>query len=616
MSLARLAVRLLPNELSKPLEKYIALRLISRRNSLIILVVTLVGIAFEAFGIGMLYPILDFVQNGSDVVKLSEESELWRRIIKAFAFIGLPVNLVVLSAAVFILVTLRQVTTYLVGLVIERERYRIGRDLSVRTFNAIMRANAKHIQSYTTGEFSYIINTLCQSSGSLVRVFATLWGKGISVMLYGIVIFSTAPMLALLACVFGLITLMSVSRFVKIVHAISKEFVTAAEVFTTHLTESFMSWRLIKLSGALKCERQNISDHTHKLFTLNYKQTRVSGFLMLVIMPMTTGLALIILYISVEVLATDLATIALFFVILFRLMPIVEAIAKQRQTAALIDAMLERVMNANMNAEKNVEVDAGSVVFDGLQEFINFKNVSFTYDVSGDHVLNNVSAQVPANKMTAIIGPSGAGKSTFVDLLPRLIEPSSGQINFDGHPINQYTLESLRGYIHFVSQTPLILNASVIDNIAYTHADTSMEDIITASKLAHAHEFISKMEGGYNTVLGEGGFRLSGGQRQRIALARAFLQKKGILILDEPTSALDYETEAKIQESLQNILNTGKMTVIIIAHRLSTVSKADHVIALEDGHIVESGKPANLKRYEEWFSDSSPVTHANEGVTT
>ena len=200
---------------------------------------------------------------------------------------------------------------------------------------------------------------------------------------------------------------------------------------------------------------------------------------------------------------------------------------------------------------------------------------------------------MPAGKTVALVGRSGSGKSTLASLLTRFYDIQSGQILLDGHEITDYTLQSLRNQVALVSQNVHLFNDTVANNIAYARADQySREDIENVAKMAHAMDFISRMDNGLDTVIGENGVLLSGGQRQRIAIARALLRDCPILILDEATSALDTESERAIQSALDELQRNR--TSLVIAHRLSTIEKADMIVVVEDGQIIERGSHQEL----------------------
>jgi subfamily B ATP-binding cassette protein MsbA len=225
---------------------------------------------------------------------------------------------------------------------------------------------------------------------------------------------------------------------------------------------------------------------------------------------------------------------------------------------------------------------------------VTFENVGFSYSTDeGEHqILHNVDLQVRAGEVLALVGPSGAGKSTLVNLIPRFFDVTSGRILIDGHDLREVTLSSLRRQVAQVTQETILFNDTVRNNIAYGQPDVKREVVEEAARNALAHDFIQRMPQGYDTVIGEKGFRLSGGERQRIAIARAILKNAPILILDEATSSLDAESESLVQAALGNLVQ-GR-TVVVIAHRLGTIRRANRIAVLEDGRITAIGPHEEL----------------------
>ncbi|PIJ45845.1 lipid A ABC transporter ATP-binding protein/permease MsbA [Tatumella sp. OPLPL6] len=239
------------------------------------------------------------------------------------------------------------------------------------------------------------------------------------------------------------------------------------------------------------------------------------------------------------------------------------------------------------------EVDNGQRTIERAQGDIEFRNVTFTYPGRETPALKNINLTLPAGKTVALVGRSGSGKSTLASLLTRFYDIQSGQILLDGHEITDYKLQTLRNQVALVSQNVHLFNDTIANNIAYARADQySREDIENVAKMAHAMDFISRMDNGLDTVIGENGVLLSGGQRQRIAIARALLRDCPILILDEATSALDTESERAIQSALDELQRNR--TSLVIAHRLSTIEKADMIVVVEDGQIIERGTHQEL----------------------
>lgn len=226
-----------------------------------------------------------------------------------------------------------------------------------------------------------------------------------------------------------------------------------------------------------------------------------------------------------------------------------------------------------------------------FHDSIEFKNASFKYEKSSE-ILKNVNLKINKGEIVALVGPSGAGKSTLVDLIPRFYDVQSGEILIDGTNIKNVKSGDLRKLMGIVTQETLLFNDSIRNNIAYGETEIPLEKIIEAAKAANAHNFISKLEEGYDTVIGDRGVKLSGGERQRISIARALLKNPPILILDEATSSLDTESEILVQQAIEKLME-GR-TSIVIAHRLSTIKNADKIVVISKGEIVETGKHSEL----------------------
>ena len=250
-----------------------------------------------------------------------------------------------------------------------------------------------------------------------------------------------------------------------------------------------------------------------------------------------------------------------------------------------------------MHEPVSIQEKPNAIELDEVRGEIEFDDVSFAYESTREQVLTNISLRVRPGESVALVGPSGSGKTTLCSLIPRFYDVSSGAIRIDGHDVRDFTLKSLRSHIGVVQQDVYMFSGTVLNNIEYGKPGASREEIIRAAKLAGAHEFISELENGYDTYVGEHGLKLSGGQKQRISIARVFLKNPPILILDEATSALDNESERLVQQSLEKLMH-GR-TTFTIAHRLTTIRSADKILVLTDEGIVEQGSHAELMARED-----------------
>ncbi len=259
-------------------------------------------------------------------------------------------------------------------------------------------------------------------------------------------------------------------------------------------------------------------------------------------------------------------------------------------------ASIER-LDYVLTADEKIKEKENAVSKKSFDSYIEFQNVWFAYN--NEPVLKDISFRLEKGKTMAIVGRSGSGKSTLVDLIPRFMDADRGRIIIDGIDIRDLKVNDLRNLMGIVSQHPILFNTSFAENIAFGFDSYSMDDVINAAKVAHAHEFIAETENGYDTTVGEGGCKLSGGQRQRISIARAVMANPPILILDEATSSLDTESERLVQDAIIRLMKNR--TSIVIAHRLSTIQNADFIIVMDDGRIVESGTHSELVAKKDGF---------------
>lgn len=379
-----------------------------------------------------------------------------------------------------------------------------------------------------------------------------------------------------------------------------------------HLQEIISGIRVIRAFGMENYEAKRFNDINHMLSNEGFR-FRMNNTIGPSLVEFTSSfiIAGLLVYGGSQIVGGHL-TSGSFFTFLFTLMVIMGPIKQLATWYNLVNKMIVSGQRIFELVDKDVHITepVNPVRIEKIKNEIKFENVCFQYPSSEKDVLHKINLNIKKGSTIALVGPSGAGKSTFVDLLPRFYEVTSGEILFDNINIRNISLKELRNKIGIVTQEIFLFNASIRDNIAYGHNDMPIEKIIKSAKMAYAHDFIMELPRQYETVIGERGFMLSGGQRQRISIARALLKNPEILIFDEATSALDTNSERLVQKAIKKLVKNR--TTFVIAHRLSTIYEADMILVFKEGKIVETGTHQSLikkggeykKLYDLQFQDA------------
>ncbi|BCX06853.1 MAG: HlyB/MsbA family ABC transporter [Fischerella sp.] len=363
-----------------------------------------------------------------------------------------------------------------------------------------------------------------------------------------------------------------------------------SKAYSIAILEILSGIRLVKATGNEQREYQRIKEFIREREKADFRSQMNSEAIAPISEVMGVVALLLIVILSRTFFQKEIASLSTvlltYLLILLRLLPLI--------------SQLNTLRNSFANATSSVEITAdflrrddkpfmknGSITYKKISKSIKFNHVSFAYPGHEKMVIKDVDLYLPRGTTLALVGSSGAGKSTIADLLPRFYDPISGSITIDGIDIREFEITSLRKGMAIVSQDTFLFNDSVRNNIAYGRTDATDDEIITAAKQANAYEFISKLPQGFDTLIGDRGVMLSGGQKQRLAIARALLQNPEILILDEATSALDTVSERLVQEAIDDL--SRDRTTLIIAHRLSTVQKADQIAVLDQGTSSRGG---------------------------
>ncbi len=443
---------------------------------------------------------------------------------------------------------------------------------------------------------SRITNDVTNLRGAVVGGLASIVQNSLMTMIAITIIFYTSWKLSLLTIVLVPLNITLISVISRKLRKGSRRAQERMADMTSVLQETISGVRVVKAFGMEGFEKDKFN-----LFNIRYlkEYLRMRRFAELA-SPTSEALGMlasviILWYGGKLVIASELppANLMMFLVAMLWVVNPIKNLSKLNSVVQEGLASGERVfqiLDIPTEGEKS-----GDYVIDGIKEGIVYDKVSFSYE-NGIEVLTDVDLTVSKGEVVALVGPSGSGKSTLADLLPRFYTPTSGKILIDGRDISAIELSSLRSLMGIVTQETILFNDTVFNNIAYGMRDCEMNRVVEAAKAANAHQFISMMSSGYDTIIGDRGVQLSGGQRQRLAMARALLKNPQILILDEATSSLDVESEALVQEAVDRLVK-GR-TTLVIAHRLSTIKNADRIIVVEDGRVHQTGTHEELIREE------------------
>jgi ATP-binding cassette, subfamily B, bacterial MsbA len=496
----------------------------------------------------------------------------------------------VVTAWILGLYLVKGVGAYLSSYLMADVGQRVVRDIRNVLFRHMLQQSAAFFSTRTTGRLlSRIVNDVGQVQQAVSETLGDLARE--SLVLVGCVgvLFYHDARLALVSLTSAPLVIYPLVRLGQRVRRTTTRSQEALEVITHVGAEAFAGHRIVKAFGAEERESVKFERASAHLYRTNLKVTSVLSLLP-PIMEFLGGLAIVgaLWYARQEIAAARMTTgeFTSFIAALIYMYGPAKKLSRVNANLQQAIAASERIFEI-LDTHSEVRERPAAVPVPPLKESIEFRDVRFSYEDAEEATLRGVSFSVRAGQTLAIVGRSGAGKTTLVNLLPRFYDPADGQILIDGRDIREFTLASLRGQIGIVTQETVLFDDTIAANIAYGKPDATREDIEAAARAAHAHEFVVTLPQGYDTLIGERGQRLSGGQRQRLAIARALLRDSPILILDEATSSLDAESEMLVQDALSNLM--ANRTSFVIAHRLSTVRRANAIVVLERGRIVEIG---------------------------
>ena len=552
----------------------------------------LIGSVLELFGIASLLPLLGNLL-GADTELSGPIGDVMRRIglsrLPSDSLLLLLVGLMVFKS-LFLMVGM-----YVTGTI----GVRIGRELTDNLTRTIYAAGWPFQLEQSSGRLVNTIVRETEQGSSAVGTLGQLISQAIVLVVLMMVLLLVSVPAFGLSIVFGVLVFVLVARIQVLSRRLAEKRIALNHILYSVVMENLHLAKFLKASALEDLRSRYTETFTREVQRLRLREVKYAAIIQHYGDAFGVCLVVGICFVNLEFGLTSPENLLLFLILTYRTYTRIAAFQVLRRRLNTQLPAYTSAYGLLVEAGENVESYGGDRQV-ALNAGIELKNISFTFP-NGAKVLDKLSLTIPSYEMVALVGPSGAGKTTITDLLLGLVRPQIGDVLVDNNPLDTYNLAGWRQQLGYVPQDPVLFNGSIRDNIAVGKTDAAEEEVKAAAKAAHAHQFISEQPNGYQAVIGDRGLKLSGGQRQRIAFARALIGKPRLLILDEATSALDNESEREVQRTINDL--KGTVTILVVAHRLSTVERCDRIHVVEDGRVVESGSFEELSRASGRFQE-------------
>lgn len=562
------------------------------------IIFTLLATVFSLLSVGMISPFLNLIFN-ADNAQVSLESNSIGILKKYFQEVidkhGKLFGLALVCIIIVITTLFKNIFLYLSYYISTPVRNNILSDFRIRLYDKILRLPVSFFTEQKKGDIlSRMIGDIGEIQASIVTALEGLIKDPLTILSFLIYMVYLSPKLSLFLLVLLPLTGLLIGRISKKLKRQSSQWGEANGENLSQVEETLGGLKIIKIFVAENKMLEKFKQSNQRVFSilnsmnlrrdLSSPLTEVLGVLVLCIILYAGGR--LVFTTSKDLASGDLMPFILSFAMMINPAKTLSTSFSNIQKGLGAVERIEEILDAPIGIEDPLH----PIIMNGFNSSIVFDKVNFFYDDKA--ILKNICLTVEKGKTVALVGSSGAGKSTLVDLVPRFHDVSNGTILIDGNNIKDYSIESLRKQMSFVTQEPILFNDTIANNIALGNSNATEEEIIHAATIANAHSFIIQKDKGYQTNIGDRGMKLSGGERQRLTIARAVLQNPPILILDEATSSLDTESERLVQDAINNLMK--ERTSLVIAHRLSTIRNADEIVVMQKGEIIERGSHETL----------------------
>jgi ABC-type multidrug transport system fused ATPase/permease subunit len=567
-------------------------------GKLLIFLMLVAGVA-EGIGLSALVPVLSTLTGEYSAGQLPMPFNL---IPKGLEIIGIKPDFSIMLALALVIMLSAYFLIHLQERAIFYARYRFLEEIRNRANTAIFKSNWEHFLGFSSGKVTNIVIHESNRGAEGLLALMTLLAISIQLIIYGLFAFLLSWEMFLIALATIVLASFTAFRLIKTVRKMGQKSVDIDALYAKQFVEFIRGAKLLKTTGTTHSALAALAE-SNGLGCATNSRICINQSLMKFELQAIVGTAMVvILFVAIEWLEVKVSVLLVFMFILIRLAPKFSTLQGQLFNFSAYLPALETLDVLIRDSEKSVEnFKKETYTFDDIEKHIKFENVTFQYKDAGTYALKNISFTVEAKGFVALVGKSGSGKSTALDLLTGLIEPTEGRILIDGFNIKKINKSNFRNSIGLVSQDSTFFIGTIRDNICFGLDQKCKDELIwNCLDVAQIDEFVSKLPNGLDTQVGESGLKLSGGQRQRLAIARALVRQPTLLILDEATSALDSESEALFQKAIQKIAKN--YTIVVVAHRLSTISKAQKIIVLNEGELVEEGNYHKLVERDGPFS--------------